>query len=60
MQPKKSDTDIASELHSIFSSQEEAPYFAITSPHGEARYEDAELSSFEALIEAMLSGDTER
>jgi len=52
MQQRKSDTDVAAESQSVFSSQDEAQYFPSTTPHGGAR--DAELSSYEALILDVL------
>jgi hypothetical protein len=64
MQQTKSDTGVAAELQSVFSSQEEARYFLGTAPYEEAHDEDAELSSLEALlfeqfIQAVLNSHTE-
>ena len=60
MQQRKSDTGIAAELQLAFSSQEEAWDFPSTVPHEGEHDEDAELSSFEALIQAVLNSNTEK
>ena len=47
------------ELQLFFSSQEEADYFPGTAPDGAACDQDAELPSVEALIQAVLNGNSE-
>jgi hypothetical protein len=46
-------------LHLVFLSQEEARYFPGTAPQEDARDEDAEEPSLEALIQAVLNSNTE-
>jgi hypothetical protein len=59
MQQKKNDTGIAAELQLVFSSQEQDRYFPGTAPHEDARDEDADVPSLEALIQAVLNSNTE-
>jgi hypothetical protein len=59
VQQGNGDTGIAAELQWVSSPQEEARYFPGTAPHGGARDEDAEVSSLEALIPAVLNSNTE-
>lgn len=58
MQQRKSNKGLATELQLVCWSPEEARYFPGT-VHGGARDEDAELSSREAFIQAVLNSDTE-
>ncbi|MBV9301452.1 MAG: hypothetical protein JOY62_05750 [Acidobacteriaceae bacterium] len=59
MQQRKNNTGITAELQLIFSSQEDAGYFPGTASHRVPRDKDAELSSREALIQVVLSSNTE-
>ncbi|MBV9301450.1 MAG: hypothetical protein JOY62_05740 [Acidobacteriaceae bacterium] len=59
MQQRKNNTGITAELQSIFSSQEKAGNFPGAASHRRTRDEDAELSSREALIQAVLNSNTE-
>jgi hypothetical protein len=59
VQQRKSDTGIAAELRLVFPSQEKPRYFSGTAPLRDARDEDAEEPSLEALIQAVLNNDTQ-
>jgi hypothetical protein len=60
VQQRKSDTGVAAELHLVFPSQQKARYFPGTAPQTDARDEDAEEPSVEALIQAVLNNNTQR